>query len=200
MALRKARNMRRLNDPLIKDGIHIILMDGTYFLNEPVFIRSEDSGTEESPTIIEAQYGAKPILSGGLEINGWKKSEVSINGLKPGEVWVADAPKKAGDLINYRQLWVNGKKAVRAKSTSGTKMERILSWDKASETCWIPYKDKSIKFEPGVEMFIIQWWAIANLRVKDIEVHQDSAKVYFEQPESRIQSEHPWYCSLDFKE
>ncbi|WNH11445.1 L-rhamnose mutarotase [Thalassobellus suaedae] len=192
MALRKARNMRRLNDPLIKDGIRIILMDGTYFLNEPVFIRSEDSGTEESPTIIEAQYGAKPILSGGLEINGWKKSEVSINGLKPGEVWVADAPKKAGDLINYRQLWVNGKKAVRAKSTSGTKMERILSWDKASETCWIPYKDKSIKFEPGVEMFIIQWWAIANLRVKDIEVHQDSAKVYFEQPESRIQSEHPW--------
>ncbi len=192
MALRKARNLRRLNDPSIKDGIHIILKDGTYYLEEPIFIRPEDAGTVESPTIIEAQTNAKPILSGGLQINGWKKLETEINGLKAGTVWVADAPQKAGEVINYRQLWVNGKKAVRAKSTLGTQMDRILSWDKVSETCWIPFKDKSIKFEPGMEMFMIQWWAIANLRIKNIEVHQDSAKVYFEQPESRIQSEHPW--------
>ena len=192
MALRKARNMRRLNDPSIKDGIHIILMDGTYFLDEPVFIRSEDSGTKESPTIIQSQSGAKPILSGGLEISGWQPTQTSINGVEAGKIWVTDAPKKAGSLLEYRQLWINEKKGVRAKSTSGTKMERILSWDKKSETCWIPYKDKSIKFEPGMEMFIIQWWAIANLRIKDIEVQKDSAKVYFEQPESRIQSEHPW--------
>src|SRR6056300_1343084 len=192
MALRKARNMRRLNDPSIKDGIHIIVMDGTYFLDEPVFIRSEDSGTKESPTIIKSQFGAKPVLSGGTEITGWQPTQNAINGIEAGKIWVADAPTKAGSLLEYRQLWINGKKGVRAKSTPGTKMERILSWDKKSETCWIPYKDKSIKFEPGMEMFIIQWWAIANLRIKDIEVKKDSAKVYFHQPESRIQSEHPW--------
>jgi len=192
MALRKAREMRRLNDPSIKGGIHIILMDGVFHLDEPVFIRPEDSGTAESPTIIEAKADAKPILNGGLEITNWKPTEVNINGLKAGIVWVADAPKKAGQIIDYRQLWVDGKKAVRAKSTWANKMDRILSWDKASQTCWIPFKDKSIKFEPGMEMFIVQWWAIANLRIKDIEVQQDSAKLYFEQPESRIQSEHPW--------
>jgi len=191
MALRKARELRRLKDPSIKDGIHIILMDGVFYLNEPVFIRPEDSGTAESPTTIEAETNAKPILSGGLEIKNWKLAE-AINGLKAGTVWVADAPKKAGNIIDYRQLWVNGNKAVRAKSTSGNKMDRILSWDKTSETCWIPFNDKSIKFEPGMEMFIVQWWAIANLRIKDIEVQKDSAKLYFEQPESRIQSEHPW--------
>lgn len=183
MALRKARNMRRLNDPQIKDGIHIILMDGTYYLEEPVFVRPEDSGTADSPTIIEAQPNAFPILSGGIPIKNWKKT---------GDLWVADAPKKAGGIINYRQLWVNGGKAVRAKSTSGSKMDRILSWDKVSQTCWIPFKDETVKFEPGMEMFIQQWWAIANLRIKQLEIHQDSAKVYFEQPESRIQSEHPW--------
>lgn len=191
MALRKARDMRRLNDPLVKDGIHIILMDGVFYLDEPVFIRPEDSGTAESPTIIEAYANANPILSGGLQVENWKKSD-AINGLKSGVLWVADAPKKSGSIIDFRQLWVDGKKSVRAKSTSGDKMDRILSWDKTSQTCWIPFNDKSVTFQPGMEMLIQQWWAIANLRIKDIEVKGDSAKVYFEQPESRIQSEHPW--------
>ena len=144
MAVRKARELRRLNDASIKRGIHILVMDGTYYLNEPLFIRPEDSGTVESPTTIEADLNAKPILSGGFEIKNWKKSTISINRLKPGMVWEADAPQKAGEIINYRQLWVNGKKAVRAKSTTGNKMDRILSWDAATETCWIPFKDKSL--------------------------------------------------------
>jgi hypothetical protein len=192
MAVRKAREMRRLKDASIKDGIRIIVMNGTYYLNEPLVIRPEDSGTADSPTTIEADANAKSILSGGFEIKNWKKSTIAINGLKKGIVWEAEAPSKAGEIINYRQLWVNGKKAVRAKSTTGNQMDRILSWDSATETCWIPYKDKSIKFEPGMEMFITQWWAIANLRIKNIEVVKDSARLSFEQPESRIQSEHPW--------
>ncbi|MEO8237358.1 MAG: L-rhamnose mutarotase [Flavobacterium sp.] len=192
MAVRKARELRRLKDPSIKDGIRIIVMSGTYYLNEPLFIRPEDSGTAESPTTIEADANAKPILSGGIEIKKWKKSTIAINGLKKGIVWEANTPEKAGEIINYRQLWVNGKKAVRAKSTPGNQMNRILSWDTATETCWIPYKDKSVKFEPGMEMFIVQWWAIANLRIKNIEIKKDSARLSFEKPESRIQSEHPW--------
>lgn len=192
MALRKARELRRLKDASIKGGIHIIIKDGTYYFDEPLFVRPEDSGTADSPTTIEADANAKPIFNGGIEIKNWKKTTTSINGLKKGTVWVADAPEIAGELINYRQLWVNDVKAVRAKSTAGTTMERILSWDKETETCWIPFKDKSIKFEPGMEMFIVQWWAIANLRVKNIEVKKDSARLSFEKPESRVQSEHPW--------
>nr|WP_315155466.1 right-handed parallel beta-helix repeat-containing protein [uncultured Flavobacterium sp.] len=191
MAVRKARELRRLKDASIKDGIRIIVMNGTYYLNEPLFIRPEDSGTADSPTTIEAEANAKPILSGGIEIKNWKKSAIAING-KKGIVWEADAPEKAGEIINYRQLWVKGKKAVRVKSTAGNKMDRILSWDAATETCWIPFKDKSVKFEPGMEMFIVQWWAIANLRIKNIEIKKDSARLSFEQPESKIQSEHPW--------
>ncbi|MGY5355623.1 L-rhamnose mutarotase [Wenyingzhuangia sp. IMCC45467] len=191
MALRKARNMRRLHDPLVKNGIYIVLMDGVYALEEPVFIRPEDSGTAESPTIIKAENNTNAVLSGGIQIKNWKKAQ-KINGLKKGTVWVADAPVKAGEVLNYRQIWVNGKKATRAKNTSGDAMDRILSWDKASQTCVIPYQDKSVKFEPGMEMFIQQWWAIANLRIKKMEVDGDKAQLFFEQPESRIQSEHPW--------
>ncbi|MBK0370867.1 L-rhamnose mutarotase [Flavobacterium agrisoli] len=191
MAVRKARELRRLKDSSIKNGIQIMVMDGTYWLNEPIFIRPEDSGTKESPTVIMAANNARPIMHGGIEIKNWKKAE-AINGLKKGTVWVADAPSVAGEVLNYRQLWVNDVKAVRAKNTPGTTMERILSWDKETETCWIPFKDRSVKYEPGMEMYIVQWWAIAHLRVKNIEVVKDSARLSFEKPESRIQSEHPW--------
>ncbi|MFG4003048.1 right-handed parallel beta-helix repeat-containing protein [Flavobacterium aquidurense] len=191
MAMRKARELRRLKDPSVKGGIQIIVMNGTYYLNEPLFVRPEDSGTPESPTTIVADLNAKPIINGGFEIKNWKKV-TTINGVKKANVWVADAPKIAGEIINYRQLWVNDKKAVRAKSTAGKTMDRILSWDHVSQTCWIPFKDKSIKFEPGMEMFITQWWSVANLRIKNIEVQKDSARLSFEEPESRIQSEHPW--------
>src|SRR3970282_1788109 len=105
MAVRKARELRRLKDASIKDGIHIIVMNGTYYLNEPLVIRPEDSGTAESPTTIESDANSKPILSGGFEIKNWKKSTIAING-KKGIVWEANAPEKAGEIINYRQLWV----------------------------------------------------------------------------------------------
>jgi hypothetical protein len=49
-ALRKARELRRLNDPSIKGGIRIIIKNGVYYLEEPVVIRPEDSGSADSPT------------------------------------------------------------------------------------------------------------------------------------------------------
>jgi len=65
MALRKAREMRRLNDTLIDDGVNIILKGGVYRQYEPVLIRPEDSGSKQAPAVIQAAPGEKPILSGG---------------------------------------------------------------------------------------------------------------------------------------
>src|SRR5688500_6622502 len=95
MALRKAREMRRLKDPAIANGIHIIVENGVYAFSEPLFIRPEDSGTPGSPTIIEAAPGARPVFSGGLSVKGWRKASGKIAGLPAaaqGKVWVADAP------------------------------------------------------------------------------------------------------------
>lgn len=196
MALRKARELRRLNDPSVKGGINIILSGGTYQLSEPLFVRPEDSGTAESPTTILAAKGDAPVLSGGVNISGWQKLSGTVAGLPDaakGNVWVADAPVVGGYGLNFRQLWINGRKAVRAKNANGGLMYRIVSWDHKNQTCWIPKpKNGDLRNVRGIEMFIHQWWAIAVLRVKNIQVQGDSARLSFEQPESRIQSEHPW--------
>ena len=51
-ALRQAREWRRTNDPRCKGGITITLEAGRYYMNEPLFLRPEDSGTKESPLVI----------------------------------------------------------------------------------------------------------------------------------------------------
>ncbi len=195
MALRQIREMRRLNDVSISKGASIIVGEGVYQLTEPIFIRPEDSGTEASPTIITSAGKNNAILSGGIRVNGWRKATVNIAGLPKaaqGKIWVTEAPMISGSVLEFRQLWINNVKAVRAKQTMGSKMNRILSWNKETESFWIPKPIMDVSDADGLEMFIHQWWAIANLRVKSIKVQGDSAKLTFHQPESRIQSEHPW--------
>jgi len=196
MAVRKVREMRRLNDASIQKGIDIIVEDGTYNFNESLFIRPEDSGSEESRTTIKAAPGAHPVFSGGVVIKGWKKPQSKVQGLPAAsleKIWVADLSETQIANTAFRELWVNGDKAIRSKDTDGDRMNRILSWNHASQTCWIP---KPKNFNPslidGMEMFIHQWWAIAILRISSIKVSGDSIQLSFQQPESRIESEHPW--------
>ena len=195
-ALRQARELRRLNDESIKNGIHIILSGGEYKLNEPVFIRPEDSGTAAAPTWIEAAANEQPVLSGGIDIKGWQKAIAKVAGLPAaaqGKVWVADIPAFEGQSLLFRQLWVNGKKAVRAREVDNDNlMNRILSLDKAKQEMWIPAPKVKIANVGQMEMLIHQMWAIANLRIKTLTVEGNKAKVTFQQPESRIQFEHPW--------
>ncbi|TCD28400.1 L-rhamnose mutarotase [Pedobacter psychrodurus] len=193
-AVRKARELRRLNDASIKGGIRIIMGKGVYQLHEPIVIRPEDSGTKDSPTEIIATE--KVVLSGGVKINGWKKLAGTVPGLPKaatGKIWVADVPNFDGNGLLFRQLWVNGNKAVRAKNYNGDAMGRILSWNSEKQTCIIPLqKNISLTNVKGMEMLIHQWWAIANLRVKSVKMIGNTAELSFMQPESRIQSEHPW--------
>jgi len=196
MALRKARELRRLNDASIKDGIQIHVKKGIYHLEEPIFIRPEDSGTPDSPTTIIGASNWESVLSGGINITRWHKLTSPVAGLPAeakGKVWVADAPLIGDNVLQFRQLWVNNIKAVRARDVESPTLNRILSWDHKSETCWIPTpKGIDISNAKGMEMFIHQMWAIAILRIKAVVVQGDSAKLSFYQPESRIESEHPW--------
>lgn len=190
-ALRLARENKRLNPLTTLNGIHIILQGGTYFLDEPILLRPEDAGSMGYPTIIESAAGTKAILSGGMPVSNWRKSKDNIPGLSgsaKGKIWEADIP------VNkiFRQFWVNDQKAIRAKDANGSLMNRILSWNKTEQTCWIPTPKADLQNVKGLEMLIHQWWEIAILRIKNFEVHGDSTKLSFYQPESRIQSEHPW--------
>lgn len=111
-ALKQAREWRRLNSPQAAGGIRIHLADAVYPLQKPLFIRPEDSGTKDSPTIIMGG-----TLSGGIAVSGWKRE---------GKLWVAEAPRDGNRIVYTRQLWVNGRKAQLARGP----FVRLTDFDK----------------------------------------------------------------------
>ena len=173
-AVRKAREMRRLGKAA---DVTIHLQAGTYFLYEPLRLRPQDSGLT-----IE---GEDAVISGGMKITGWKRQ---------GKLLVADVPDFNGRPVDFRQLWVNGQKAVRARDVSDfEQMNRIRTYDKKNHILWVPRKavEKILK-APYAEMVLHEMWCTSNLRIKSITPQGDSAAVRFHQPEARLQFEHPW--------
>jgi hypothetical protein len=195
-ALRQARDLRRLHDASVTGGVHIWLKGGEYQLTEPWFFRPEDAGTADSPTIVAAAPGERPVLSGGVSITGWHKAVGKIAGLPAaaqGQVWVAAAPLLAGRALNFRQLWLNGRKATRARTPNNNNLPRLLTWDTDKRETTVSATALSGVTQPGqLEMVLHQMWAVNVLRVKTLAVQGDKTRVTFQEPESRIQFEHPW--------
>ena len=174
-ALQQAREARRLDKAT---DICLRLEAGTYNLNQPIIIRPEDNGTR-----IVADGNA--VISGGVKISGWKKE---------GKYYVASVPDFNGRPLEFRQMWVNGKKAVRARDVEDFEdMFRIRNIDKAKETLYVPAEAvKKIMNAQYAEMVLHEMWCVANLRIKDIKIQGDSAVVTFHQPESHVHFMHPW--------
>lgn len=195
-ALRKARELRRLNSESVKGGIRIYMKGGTYFLSETLLLRPEDSGTKDSPTIVCAAPDEKPILSGGIKIDGWKKVDCKIVGLQESvkdKVFVADVQCFSGRRPDFRQVWVNGKKAELASNTDENHMLRIRGVDCTNNTIRIPLIDCLINGkQSSTELFIHQMWETALIRVESVNIKGDEAVLSFRQPDKKLEFEHPW--------
>lgn len=174
-ALQQAREERRLNGAT---DVCIRLTEGTYRLNQPIVIRPEDNNTR-----IVAEGNV--VISGGVKIGGWRKE---------GKMYVANVPDFNGRPLEFRQMWVNGKKAVRARDVEDfEKMFRIRNIDKAKEVLYVPVEAvRKIQKAPYAEMVLHEMWCVANLRIKDVKIMGDSAAVTFHNPESHIHFMHPW--------
>jgi hypothetical protein len=195
-AQHQARDRRRLSNVAVDEPVKIILRAGIYPLTRALDLRPEDSGTTSRPTVIAAAPGEKPVLSGGVEIGGWKKVTGKISGLPEiakGKIWAADAPKIGGHVLEFRQLWVNDHKAIRAREPNLENLARIVAWDKSNQVATIPLKTLAGIQKPArLEMVIDQVWEIAVLRMKSIHVNGTNALVTFQPPESKLEFQHPW--------
>jgi hypothetical protein len=66
-----------------------------------------------------------------------------------------------------------------------------------NEELWIPLPEIPLQDAVQLEFLIIQWWTLANLRVKSFDVIGEKARLTFHQPESRVEFEHPWPMPID---
>lgn len=194
-ALKQAREWRRLGSSNAEGGINIIMSGGVYRLYKPLFIRPEDSGTANSPTIIRSADGERAVISGGIEVKGWRKGcdDPRLPAEVRSKVWVADAPMDGNRIVETRQLWADGRKAVRASQFAYGVMERMKAFNTDDESITIPTPKTDLSRARQLEMTVHQRWAIAILRVKEMKnLGNGLTKVWFHQPESQIEFAHPW--------
>lgn len=197
-AIKQAREWRRLNWPEVAGGIYIRLEEGVYAQRNSLFLRPEDSGTPDSPTVICAVDGAHPVISGGVAVTGWKRgcNHPAVPEKLKQKIWSAEAPLIGNRRVETRQMWVNGHKVQRAAQFPDGGLERMIDFNPEEQTITIPVSQsvnpERLQNAGQLEMIVHQRWAIAILRVKSIDAKDGQAVVRFHEPESHLEFAHLW--------
>jgi hypothetical protein len=101
--LDRARDILREKKSAADEEGHVVIADGRYQLAKPFVLTPEDSGVT-----YEASPGARPVFSGGKVIRGFQPGD---NG-----IWLARIPEVANGSWHFDQLFVNGRRATRART------------------------------------------------------------------------------------
>jgi hypothetical protein len=186
--------LRRKGMP--EGGIRVVVHGGTYRLDQTLEFSPEDSGTPEKPVVYMAAPGEKPVISGGVLVTGWSKLKTAVPGLPSaatGHVWVARAPQFGAETLDFRQLYVNGVKAIRARTPNGDVFHRLVLWDVANREAVVDARDVGAWTNlQRVEMFLLQSWVVSWLRIESVKVEGDKARITFQEPERDLVFSHPY--------
>lgn len=98
-----ARN--RLRQLRGEDNVSAVveIADGFYSMSEPLVLTRQDGATGETSVAYVAAPDARPILSGGMRLNGWKANDDGTWSTKAPVAW------------NFSDLYVDGKRATPAR-------------------------------------------------------------------------------------
>ncbi|MET7687006.1 RICIN domain-containing protein [Streptomyces sp. NPDC005483] len=164
----------------MSDDIVVNLRGGTYSLTAPITFGTSDSGTNGHTVTYQAYNGETPVITGGKAITGWT---AATNG----------EYKASVGSLNFRQLYVNGVRATRARfpdvgtdfqlqgSDKPNKLLKVLSsqvsnWDHLNQ----------------VEMMLETQWGESYLRLKSFSSANGIANVSVQDHEAGILFPRPW--------
>jgi hypothetical protein len=176
-----ARDLVRGMTAAMTSDIHVYLREGTYPIAETLTFSNADSGKNGFYVNYAAFNGEHPLVTGGAAITGWKLSDPAHN------IYSA-----AGVMTPFRQLYVNGVKAVRARSPNlgpgGTpNFTRATGWDSGARTFQVATSDVSNWQNLNkVEMHLMVLWSDNTLRVASIASSGGTANVKIQSPEDMI--------------
>jgi hypothetical protein len=104
---RAQRAVRALAAKGLRKDVLVLIRGGVYRIEKPLSFDARDSGTGKHSVTWAAFPGEKPVVSGGRPITGWRKK---------GKLWVAEVPEAKSGKWTFRELFVNGRRATRARA------------------------------------------------------------------------------------
>lgn len=108
--LHRARGLARDSRAQAEEARPVVVevRGGTYYLDEPLVLGPEDSGTAEAPVTWRARAGEEVVLSGGRRLPGpWQSDD--------GVVHYTHLPEVQAGEWWFRQLRVGGERRLRAR-------------------------------------------------------------------------------------
>lgn len=150
----------------MSSNITVVLREGIYKLDQTLELGPNDSGRNGYDVVYRAYPGEKPVLSGGDVITGWTLDS-------PG---VYKAP--VGDL-EFRQLYVNDTRAIRARTPDAGVFFRVQTWDNTNKKLNVLPEDVSAIDDQAspIELIVQTMWSDQHLRVQSIDVNGSTASI-----------------------
>jgi hypothetical protein len=143
-------------------NILVMIRGGIYEQAATLDFGPQDSGTEKCSITYAANPGEKVVLSGGRRIAGWKKGE--------GDIWTAELPEVKAGKWYFRQLFVGGRRAVRAR-TPNSRWWKINTSTAKKEP---PPRDAAITL--SVNHPIRAWYNISDVELVFLENNEGSRR------------------------
>ncbi len=147
--------------------ILVLVRGGVYTVTETLVFGPLDSGTRGHSITYAAALGERVILSGGRRILGWQQG--------PNGVWTAEVPEVKTHDWYFRQLFINGARATRARTPNAG---RQGSWWKiASSTVskdTPPPEDTAIKVK--LSGAVSEWSNVSDIELVYMQNNESARK------------------------
>ncbi|MFD7453806.1 RICIN domain-containing protein [Kitasatospora sp. NPDC059827] len=165
----------------MSDDIVVNLRGGTYPLTAPIGFGTADSGTNGHTVVYQAYNGETPVFTGGRTVTGWTQA---ANG-------EYQAPVGA---LNFRQLYVNGVRATRARYPNAGTDFQLQGSDATNKLLKVLDSQASANWNHlnQVEMALETQWGESFLRLKSVSSANGTANIAIQDHEAGILFQRPW--------
>jgi hypothetical protein len=141
----------------------VVLENGRYELAEPITMTERDT---EWPLTIIAAANAKVTISGGRVITGWKNNSHNPN------VWTVDVSGAREGQWKFRELFVNGKRKIRAR-TPNNGFFRIDGESSQEKPMKLKFHGEDIKKKwtafGEVEVVALLAWSDIRMQIREVD-------------------------------
>ncbi|MCE5328614.1 MAG: right-handed parallel beta-helix repeat-containing protein [Planctomycetaceae bacterium] len=165
--------VRRLRAAGTSGAVEVQIAQGLYSLSEPLTLEPQDGGRDEASAVTyRGVPGARPVISGGRRITGWKKTAAGA--------WTVELPQARSGAWYFTQLFVNGRRADRTRWPSEGLLPiepfnaaEVKNIDCAENRQAFRFRSGDIKGDwknlSDVEVVVCQIWTDSRLHIESVD-------------------------------
>ncbi|NOU64824.1 DUF1565 domain-containing protein [Paenibacillus sp. LMG 31461] len=164
----KAQTTARALNASMQGDINIYLRGGTYTLSDTLRFDESDSGSNGYFVTYHNYPGEHPVISGGQVITGWNEFDSERHVFRA----------FVGTEFQTRQLYINGVRAIRARSAGGLiNAKKTATGYTSDDTFLANYHRIS-----DLEMVFNDLWSNSRVKVESVNVSGSKAQITMKDP------------------